>query len=543
MGYRFDLAYPPLAPWYRDPMSDDVPRTAQPDDVTLELRAPTVVSSATRQRTVHDGLARGMDRHEAIARQEFVDSVRRMRMVVFAGLFIWPAYAVFDLLVVWAIEPGPLTWYLVWRVVGIAVLGAVYLRLRREPVPSQPQFRAMDLLAFVSIPLLISANSVLAGGIDSSYAMGILVILLVRSALLAEPWRRGALPFAAIWACYPATMAVAALFDSGVLAQFGDARSLSIFLLHNSFLAGGAVLGTLTGDVVYRVRHAVYTSGRLGRYELKRRLGVGGMGEVWVAHHHTLRQDVALKVLRSERSGDAIAIARFEREVLTTTRLTHPNTIRVLDHGVSPDGLWYYAMELLRGYDLGQLIEREGSLEPARVVHLLTQVCGSLSEAHALGFVHRDIKPENLFVADMGGVQDFVKVLDFGIAKVSQDLEDTRLTREGMVTGTPTYLAPEVIRGEPADPRSDVYSLGCVLYAALTGRPPFRAKTAMEMLLKHAEHAPVPPSERLDHNLPAALEEAVLRCLAKQPTDRYADAQALGFVLEACGRELAAPAT
>ena len=524
-------------------MSEADPRNALSDEVTLELRSPTVASSATRQRTVHDGLARGMDRHEAIARQEFADSVRRMRMVVFAGLFIWPAYALFDLLVVWTIEPGPLIWYLVWRAVGLAALGAVYLRLRRDPAPTQAQFRGMDLLAFISIPLMISANTVLAGGIDSSYAMGILIIMLVRSALLAEPWRRGALPFAAIWACYPATMAVAALFDPGVLAQFGDGRALSVFVLHNSFLAGGAVLGTLTGDVVYRVRHEVYSSGRLGRYELRRRLGVGGMGEVWVAHDHTLRQDVALKVLRHERSGDATAIARFEREVLTTTRLTHPNTIRVLDHGVTPDGLWYYAMELLNGCDLAQLVQRESALEPARVVQLMGQACGSLAEAHALGFVHRDIKPENLFVAEMGGVRDFVKVLDFGIAKVSQDLEDTQLTREGMVAGTPAYLSPEVIRGEPADPRSDVYSLGCVLYVALAGRPPFKAKTAMEMLLKHAEEVPVPPSERLGRDLPADLEEVVLRCLAKKPADRYADAQELGWTLQECGRELAAPTT
>jgi len=229
--------------------------------------------------------------------------------------------------------------------------------------------------------------------------------------------------------------------------------------------------------------------------------------------------------------------------VLTTTRLTHPNTIRVLDHGVSPDGLWYYAMELLDGHDLGQLIERNAGLPPRRLVHLMIQACGSLAEAHALGFVHRDIKPENLFVAEMGGVRDFVKVLDFGIAKVSQDLEDTHLTREGMVTGTPAYLAPEVIRGESADPRADVYSLGCVMYAALTGRPPFRAKTAMEMMLKHAEEVPVAPSERLGRDLPSDIERVVLRCLAKQPAERYADAQELGWVLQECERELAAPAT
>jgi len=522
-------------------MPADDPRNARSDDVTEELRAPTVVSSTSHQRTVRDGLARGMDRHEAISRQEFADSVRRMRMVVFAGLFIWPAYALFDLLIVWTIEPGPLTWYGIWRAIGFAILAAVYLRLRREPAPTPEQFRGMDLLAFVSIPLLISANTVLAGGIASSYAMGILIIMLVRSALLAEPWRRGALPFAAMWACYPATMALAALFDHDVLSQFGDSRSLSIFLVHNAFLAGGAVLGTLTGDVVYRVRHEAYSSGRLGRYELQRRLGVGGMGEVWIAHDRTLRRDVALKVLRHERTTDPVAIARFEREVLTTTRLAHPNTIRILDHGVSPDGLWYYAMELLHGHDLAQLIERENALDPERTVRLMVQVCGSLAEAHALGFVHRDIKPENLFVAEMGGVRDFVKVLDFGIAKVSQDLEETHLTREGMVAGTPTYLPPEVIRGETADSRSDVYSLGCVLYAALSGQPPFRAKTAMEMLLKHAEQAPVPPSTRLGRDLPAELEQVVLRCLSKEPSGRYADAQELGWALQECG--LGSPAS
>lgn len=477
------------------------------------------------------GLAISLDRREAVTRREFADAVRRLKLTCRVGLVVWPLYALLDLAIIWQVQPAPLHWYLLWRVVGLAVMAAVYLRIRREELPSQAQFRALEVMAFGTCALMTAFMSVLAGGIDSSYALGILILMLVRAPLLPEPWRRGALPFALMWAAYPLTMAGAALLFPEVASQFGDGRSLTLFLFHNSFLGGGAVLASIVGHLVYQVRHEALSSGQLGRYQLLRKLGVGGMGEVWAAHDRTLRQTVALKVLKPDLATSDSARSRFEREVMATTRLNHPNTIRITDHGETPDGLCYYAMEFLDGCDLEALVQESGGLEPGRALHLIVQACGSLAEAHEKGLVHRDVKPENLYVSELGGVPDHVKVLDFGIARITEDTQSTRLTQDGMVVGTPLYIAPEVVRGEQADPRSDVYAMGCVLYTVLTGGPPFTGDTTYSLLLQHTQTEPEPPSARRGEPLPAGVDEVVLRCLSKDPAARYADAGQLGQAL------------
>ncbi len=477
------------------------------------------------------GLAISLDRREAISAKEFGDAVQRLRIMCKVGLVVWPAYALLDLPLIWQVRQAPLEWYLIWRVVAWAVVAGVYLRIRREDLPGEGAFRALELAAFGACALMTAFMAVLAGGIDSSYALGILILMLVRAPLIPEPWRRGALPFAVMWACYPVTMAGAALIFGDVAAQFSDGRSLTLFLFHNSFLGGAAVLGTIVSHVVYQVRHEALSEGQLGRYQLLRKLGVGGMGEVWAAHDRTLRQTVALKVLKPELAASDQSRSRFDREVMATTRLTHPNTIRITDHGETPDGLCYYAMEFLEGLDLEALIRDEGALPPERAVHLIAQACGSLAEAHEKGFVHRDVKPENLYVSELGGVSDHVKVLDFGIAKVSTDPNATRLTQAGMVVGTPLYIAPEAIRGEDVDARSDVYAMGCVLFAALTGGPPFRGDTTYKLLMHHTQSKPEAPSSRLGRGLPVGLDDIVLRCLAKAPAQRYADAGELARAL------------
>ena len=480
------------------------------------------------------GLAISLDRREAISNQEFADAVRRLRILCRFGLVIWPAYALLDLPLIWQVHQAPLLWFLIWRVVAWVVLAGVYLRIRREELPSEGTFRALEITAFAACALMTAFMAVLAGGIDSSYALGILILMLVRAPLLPEPWRRGALPFAVMWACFPVTMAGAAWIFGDVAAQFADGRALTLFLFHNSFLGGAAVLGTIVGHVVYQVRHEALAEGQVGRYQLLRKLGEGGMGEVWAAHDRTLRQTVALKVLKPALANSDQSRSRFDREVMATTRLTHPNTIRITDHGETPDGLCYYAMEFLEGRDLEAVIRDEGALPPERAVHLIAQACGSLAEAHDKGFVHRDVKPENLYVSELGGVSDHVKVLDFGIAKVSADPEATRLTQAGMVVGTPLYIAPEAIRGEDVDARSDVYAMGCVLFAVLTGGPPFRGDTTYSLLMHHTQTPPEAPSARLGRGLPVGLDDIVLRCLAKDPEQRFADAgelaQALGEV-------------
>ncbi|MBL4683888.1 MAG: serine/threonine protein kinase, partial [Nannocystaceae bacterium] len=262
------------------------------------------------------------------------------------------------------------------------------------------------------------------------------------------------------------------------------------------------------------------------------RIGHGGMGEIWTAWHEPLQRNVALKILTPDSGTDPRAVERFEREIMATAALSHPNTVRIFDHGVTDDGLWYYAMELLSGEDMHQLITRCGALDPRRAVHLVRQAAAAIGEAHRHQIIHRDLKPENLFIADLGGEKDFVKVLDFGIARVT-DRSETRLTSTGWVTGTPAYLSPEGASGHEVDAPADVYGLGAVLYFAITGGPPFSATNSMQLLQLHVSGEVELPSERLGAQLPADLQRVVMRCLAKAPEDRYADADALVVALDA----------
>jgi serine/threonine-protein kinase len=254
------------------------------------------------------------------------------------------------------------------------------------------------------------------------------------------------------------------------------------------------------------------------------------MGEVWRAWHPALQREIAVKILKpTESSGDAIA--RFEREVRATSELQHPNTVRVFDCGVTDDGLWFYAMELLEGETLASLA-KNGGLAPERAVHLVRQAARAIAEAHGRGIIHRDVKPENLFVTSLGGERDFVKVLDFGIAKLRDAEGSDTLTREGVMIGTPMFMSPEQASGGVVDARSDKYALGAVLHNALTGRPPFEGP-ATSVLLGHMAIAASPPSKRASHPIPAALDALVLRCLEKDPSKRYASASALDDALAA----------
>jgi serine/threonine-protein kinase len=257
------------------------------------------------------------------------------------------------------------------------------------------------------------------------------------------------------------------------------------------------------------------------------------MGDIWVAHHAGLKRDVAVKILRpdaQERMGSAVS--RFEREVRATTELMHPNTVRLFDYGVTEDGLWYYVMELLEGETLGAHVARVGPLPPARALHVIGQAARALGEAHERGIVHRDIKPENLFLTSLGGEHDFIKVLDFGIAKVTA--VDATVTGTGWILGTPAYVSPEAAMGKIVDARSDVYALGAVLYFLLCGRPPFECDNAAMTIMAHVSEDPEPPSLKLGHVLPHDIEAVVMRAMHKEPSERYASASDFALALSAC---------
>ena len=275
---------------------------------------------------------------------------------------------------------------------------------------------------------------------------------------------------------------------------------------------------------------------RLGPYTLWRPpLGSGGMGEVYLAEHALLRRPCAVKVIRPERAHDRATIDRFEREVQATASLTHPNTVRIFDYGIAEDGTFYYTMEYLPGLTLQAMVRDHGPLTPDRAVHFLLQACSALREAHGKGLIHRDIKPSNLMACRPGGLPDVIKVLDFGLVQSDRaEVPPGDPGARAYVAGTPDYVSPEQAAGrEEIDARSDLYSLGAVAYYLGSGRPPCVKSTAVEVLLAHMAE-PVPPIRVEGGAIPPDLEAVILRCLQKEPADRFRSAECLERALAAC---------
>jgi serine/threonine protein kinase/CHASE1-domain containing sensor protein len=291
-------------------------------------------------------------------------------------------------------------------------------------------------------------------------------------------------------------------------------------------IAGAFMIGAF--HLVRRLRTEVQAAQQIGQYRLVRKLGEGGMGTVYEAEHALLRRPTAVKVISAHAVGQD-AIERFEREVKTTSQLTHPNTVAVFDYGRAPSGVFYYAMEFLPGANVEQLVRRTGPLPAARVVHLLQQVCGSLAEAHEAGLVHRDIKPANLMVCERGGISDFVKVLDFGLVK---DVRQQASSLAGTIVGTPHYMAPEIVLGMGASAATDLYALGAVAYFMLTAYEVFPERALLAVLAQHVSEVPPPPSQRAPIEVPAGLDALVLRCLAKKAEQRPGSARELAQALE-----------
>jgi serine/threonine-protein kinase len=287
--------------------------------------------------------------------------------------------------------------------------------------------------------------------------------------------------------------------------------------------------------VVYRLGTEVKRARELGSYYLEEKLGEGGMGEVWRARHRMLARPAAIKLIRRSLAGDGQgavsdqAVRRFEREAQVIARLRSPHTVELFDFGVADDGVFYYVMELLDGLDADSLLRRHGPMPAERAIFLLRQVCHSLSEAESCGLVHRDIKPANIFVCRYGEEYDFVKVLDFGIVGAVRPAADGSSTETGenQVQGTPAFMAPEQAMGTDIDARADIYATGCLAYWLLTGQFVFSAETPMGHVMHHARTPPTPPSARTQRPIPAALDELVLSCLAKDPADRPQSAREL----------------
>ncbi len=264
----------------------------------------------------------------------------------------------------------------------------------------------------------------------------------------------------------------------------------------------------------------------VGRYQLLQRLGKGGMGAVYLARQLSMDRRVAIKLIHPSLADDPSIAARFHREMQATSRVEHPNTVQVFDYGQTEDGQLFLVMELLQGRTLAQVLQAEIRLPPPRLVPVAAQIVRALGAAHAQGIVHRDLKPENVMLVDRFGERDFVKVLDFGIAHfLAGEAAAARMTADGALIGTPAYMSPEQARGEVVGPKSDLYSLGVLLYQAAVGLPPFEGSTLPEILLRHLKQAPRPPSEIAPGRLPRDLEELILALLEKAPERRPANAE------------------
>jgi len=276
----------------------------------------------------------------------------------------------------------------------------------------------------------------------------------------------------------------------------------------------------------------------LGQFHLESRLGAGGMGTVYKARQLGVERPVAVKILHAELTQNADAIRRFQREARVSAALDHPNVVRVILFGQLPDQSLFLVMEFLDGRSLADVVHAEGALAPARAVHITLQVCDAIGEAHRQGVVHRDVKPENVQLVTRGRDPDFVKVLDFGIARFLWG-EQTMVTQSGLIFGTARYISPEGAAGEVTDARSDVYSIGVLLFQLLCGETPFDAPAPVSLLMKHIQDpAPDVRSRGRGAGVPAPIAEVVARTLAKNPDARFDDARALSDAL----REAAAQA-
>ena len=372
----------------------------------------------------------------------------------------------------------------------------------------------------------------LVGGREAM--IGLFMLMIVHGLLIPHRWQGTAQVVLTMALAPTAALVLFQLQHPQLAEQFEELLSWRNVSTEVLVVLVGAILAIYGSSVLNSLRGEVHAARKYGQYQLVDKIGGGGMGDVFLAEHALMKRPCALKTIRTEAAGDPTAMARFQREVHTTAGLTHPNTIEIYDYGHAEDGTFYYVMEYLPGLSIAELIATHGPAPPSRVIYLLRQICSALAEAHAAGLIHRDLKPGNVIVSERGGMCDFVKVLDFGLVKLTGGPDAAHLTGDQVVSGTPLYMSPEQAMGDRGlDGRSDLYAVGAIAYFMLTGRPPFEGESPVAVMVAHASQEVVPPSENTS-GIPADLESIVVRCLAKKPDDRYADVLALRDALDRC---------
>ena len=495
-----------------------------------QLPGDTVLMPRAGQRPL---TARGL-RTTALAPELLTQSVRRLRVLALLYAFTFFMAGFFPSLLI-AEERAHFFQELMHWVPGVVSIAMALLVAAFTLMKDVPLTRMLNIgLAFeiVSCYGIALAEYIDPTRLNSNGWMG-LSWVAVWTALFAVviPTRPRKAALATLASVSAVPVVIGAMVATGRTAFRPDPFMFFLGIVLPYLLV--TIMAYVGAHVVYTLGKAVTEARELGSYQLVERLGQGGMGEVWRARHRLLARPAAIKLIRTSDAGQRPsddAMSRFEREAHVTASLSSPHTVQLYDFGVADDGTFYYVMELLNGLDLETLVGRHGALPAERVIYLLRQACRSLAEAELYGLVHRDIKPANLFVCRYGGEDDFIKVLDFGIAKVKHGVMETgvlELTRDDVVRGTPTYIAPEQALGAEIDSRTDIYSLGCVAYFLLTGEPVFAAETPLAMAVHHVQTMPAPPSSKSEVPIPPALELLIMECLAKDPADRPQSARQL----------------
>ncbi|MHB8901643.1 MAG: serine/threonine-protein kinase, partial [Thermoguttaceae bacterium] len=480
-------------------------------------------------------------RFVAETRGEFSDeTVGLLRQRLLAAVSILAGATTFGVVV--DFFQGDVLWLGVRLAVLLALVGSVVI-LRSRMVLGMVQLRSLEVASFgiAAAQILLIGSGFLrdfaaAGDAVSTVNAASHVftawafLTLLYGMFIPNDWRRAA------WILGPAAFIPLVM---GLLLEWREPAIRAMLVDdHYGLPIWAPILSSLVAvigaDVIYTVRREAFEARQLGQYHLKTKLGSGGMGEVYEAEHQLLKRPCAVKLIRPDKADDRTILARFEREVRATAALTHWNVIAIYDYGRSDDGTFYYVMELLPGMSLEQLVRQCRVLPADRAIHFLHQACAALSEAHSKGLIHRDIKPANIFATERGGVYDVVKVLDFGLVRETlTNLGEANLTQAGTFSGSPLYMCPEQASAyDKLDARSDIYSLGTVAYHLVTGTPPFTGDNTWEIIIAHSRDPVRPPSKVRD--VPADLEQVILKCLEKKPENRYQSAQELADALAAC---------
>jgi hypothetical protein len=453
----------------------------------------------------------------------------KIAFILSSGFFVFSA-------VTSALQPRALPWIssesAVHHLASNAVLLATWLGCRRGAHPIG-RLRGMEaacvVLYCVGMSLPVAEGATVHPGWKYSTLLAFTSVLVGRAVLLPSTpaWTLGLSSLAAL-----PVLVASWVFDHAPRLGLSPAEAAIQTCWTLAWCVDAVALSVVTSHVIYGLRERVKEAMRLGQYTLGEKLGSGGMGEVYKASHALLKRPAAVKLLPPQKLGEP-TLRRFEREVQLTSQLTHPNTISIFDYGHTASGIFYYAMEYLDGIDLDRLVRTFGPLPPARVAHVLRQVCGALAEAHEMGLIHRDVKPANVILCRRGGLFDVAKVVDFGLVKDLAGDDPVELTGANTIAGTPLYLSPEAITGgDRLGPQSDLYALGAVGFFLVTGQAPFQG--SLIEVCGHHLHTPAPrPSERLGRGVPAALEDVLLRCLEKDPKRRPGSAEELSAALEA----------